>query len=602
MKKIQYIFSLVIMTALMASCSQDIDVVESGEGYLDLRLQTFVSTNAAGEGTRAALPDDYNARQLCVEIKDAAGQVVKSTNDFENDTEFKDKITLTAGAYTIEAHSANWDGNAAAFDAPYYYGSTTVEVLPRKMVTAKITCTLANVKLTVNYGQDIVTNFKSAVATIASSLQDVAPLAFVMGETTKSGYIPAGDFEARLDVTNNNDATFSMAKSFTNVQPRNHYIFNFKLADEGTLGNGSGPGINVEVDESTNTWTYTFEVPRKSGTTLVTRQANAWSTFAVLNASVTAKTATFDQNNLSMQWRLQGAEAWTEVAISELTIDADDNVSTTIKGLAPKTSYEYRMIYKDGEADVVSEPITFTTETQTALYNGGFENWRMDGKVAYPCEPGVSYWDTSNSGASSFGGSITTETTSVVHGGSKAAQLESKYIVIKFAAASLYAGRFIELVGTKGAKLDWGVPFTSRPTALRGFMQYAPVAVDRPNSSAPSTAPAEGQPDQCGMFCALVTEKLAINNTDMSTIPNWDTDPRVVAYGELPMEQNVHSNGEWKEVNIPFVYRNLTRKPTHLVIVFSSSKYGDYFHGGEGSKLYLDDFELVYGDTPSVKE
>ena len=87
----------------------------------------------------------------------------------------------------------------------------------------------------------------------------------------------------------------------------------------------------------------------------------------------------------------------------------------------------------------------------------------------------------------------------------------------------------------------------------------------------------------------------------MDEFPNWETDSRVIAYGSLPNEQNVHSNGQWKEVNIPLVYRDLARKPTHLLVVFSASKYGDYFHGGKGSTLYLDDFEFIYGDTPSVK-
>ena len=86
----------------------------------------------------------------------------------------------------------------------------------------------------------------------------------------------------------------------------------------------------------------------------------------------------------------------------------------------------------------------------------------------------------------------------------------------------------------------------------------------------------------------------------MSTFPDWETDPRVIAYGSLPNEQNVHSNGQWKEVNIPLVYRDLAKKPTHLLIVFSASKYGDYFHGGKGSVLYVDDFSLEYGDTPSA--
>jgi hypothetical protein len=132
-------------------------------------------------------------------------------------------------------------------------------------------------------------------------------------------------------------------------------------------------------------------------------------------------------------------------------------------------------------------------------------------------------------------------------------------------------------------------------------MQYAPVAINREGSNLPADAPAKGQPDQCGMYCALLSEALVVDNTDMSTFPDWETDPRVIAYGALPAEQNVHSNGQWKRVNIPLVYNDFTTKPTHLLVVFSASKYGDYFHGGEGSTLYLDDFELVYGDSPLMK-
>ena len=245
--------------------------------------------------------------------------------------------------------------------------------------------------------------------------------------------------------------------------------------------------------------------------------------------------------------------------------------------------------------------LSFTTEKQIALYNGGFENWWMDDKVAYANEQGVSFWDTSNKGAASFGGSNTTETPSVVHSGSKAAHLVSKYIVIKFAAASLYTGTFGELVGTSGAKLNWGVPFSSRPTALKGYMQYSPVTVNRVGKNLPADAPAKGEMDKCGMYCALLTEILHVDNTDMSTFPDWKNDPRVIAYGALPDEQNVNSGGKWTEVNIPLVYNDLTKKPTHLLVVFSASKYGDYFHGGEGSTLYVDDFSLEYGDEPTVK-
>lgn len=600
MKKIQYILTFLFVALFAVSCSQDMEL-EGEQGYLTLRVNSLVSTNEGG--TRTAAPEDYAPRTLHVEIVDQSGKVVKSTDDFANDKNFQGNIKMKVGTYTIVAHSANWDGNGSGFDTPYYYGSTTVKVLSQSLVTASVTCTQANVKLTVNYDDVFASSFKSAVTTVTSAVSGIDPLQFVMNETTKSGYIPVGNFDAKLDVVNYSDVSNTLTRKFENVKAREHYILNFKLAQDGYLGDGTGAGVKVEVDESTNTYTYTFEVPRKSAISLVTRAANAWSTFAMLSASVTAKTQSFDNAGLTMEWKVAGATDWNVIPYDALTIDAQDNVTTTLKGLTPNTSYEYRLRYINGDADIVCEPVAFTTEQQIALYNGGFENWWMDGKVAYANEQGVSFWDTSNKGAASFGGSNTTETTNAayVHSGSKAARLESKYIVIKFAAASLYTGSFIELVGTKGAKLNWGVPFASRPTALKGYMQYEPASVNRTSSSAPAGAPASGEPDQCGMYCALLSEALLVDNTDMSTFPDWENDSRVIAYGSLPLDQNVHSNGAWKEVNIPLVYNNINKKPTHLLVVFSASKYGDYFHGGEGSVLYVDDFSLEYGDTPAVK-
>lgn len=599
MKKLLYILSIIFAVTTATSCSQDMEV-SSNQGYLSLKINSLTSTNEPSN-TRAAAPEGYDAKTLYVEILDNNGNIVKSTKDFGNDTDFQGKLVLMSGSYTVVAHSANWDGEESGFDTPFYYGSTKIQVLPQSLVTASVTCTLNNVKISVNYDQSFKEGFKSATATVNSPSDDFTPLEFIMNYTKKSGYIPVGNFEVDLAVLNKSNVANTMTIPFTSVKARDHYILNFKIAEAGNLGDGTEPGIKVEVDESTNTYTYTFEVPRKSAISLVTRAANAWSNFAMLNASVTGKTEAFDKTGLSFQWRESGATEWNEIANNLLTIDDKDNVSATVKGLSPKKSYEYRLCYISGDNEVVCDPVSFTTEEQVALYNGGFENWWMDGKVAYATEKGVSYWDTSNTGAASFGGSNTTETTSIVHSGNKAAKLESKYIVIKFAAASLYTGNFIELQGTNGARLKWGVPFSSRPTALKGFMQYAPVNVNRASSSAPSSAPTKGNPDVCGMYCALLTESLIVDNTKMSTFPDWENDTRVIAYGSLPDAQNVHSNNQWKEVNIPLVYRDLTKKPTHLLVVFSASKYGDYFHGGEGSTLYLDDFELVYGDTPSVK-
>lgn len=49
-------------------------------------------------------------------------------------------------------------------------------------------------------------------------------------------------------------------------------------------------------------------------------------------------------------------------------------------------------------------------------------------------------------------------------------------------------------------------------------------------------------------------------------------------------------------MEIPLEYKDSakTTELTHLVIVCSASKFGDYFCGSTGSVMYLDDFELVY--------
>ena len=603
MKKFHYILSILCISALFVSCSQELDI-DSNQGYLSLNISSLEST-IDPNGTRAAAPSDYNAKTLHVEIRNSNGVVVKSTDNFGNDEVFQGNILLDAGTYTIEAHSAKWDGNGSGFDTPFYHGSTIVQVMPQSLVKAAITCTLANVKLTVNYDDNFSENFKSAVTSITSAVSNVAPLNFVMNQTTKSGYIPVGDFDVLLETTNKAGISNSLSRSFTDVKARDHYIFNFKIAQSGNLGDGTSAGVKVEVDESTNTYKYTFEVPTKSDIALTTRAANAWSNFAILNAAVTAKTDAFKNEGLIIQWKKSGDTDWQEIANDALSIDVSDNVQATLKGLTPNSIYEYRLCYINGDTEVLGEPVSFTTEKQVALYNGGFENWHQSGKPWYPNEEGVKFWDTSNPGSTAISASynVTTRTDNPKRSGSYAAKLESKKVVIAFAAASMYTGEFIDVnTSTKVATLNWGTPFTTRPTALKGFMQYSPQAIDNVGKNLPASAPGKGAPDQCGIYCALLTESLIVDNADMSKFPDWENDPRVIAYGTLPTEKSGKTpDGQWTEVNIPLIYHDLNKKPTHLLVVFSASKYGDYFHGGKGSTLYLDDFEFIYGDTPSVK-
>ena len=127
-------------------------------------------------------------------------------------------------------------------------------------------------------------------------------------------------------------------------------------------------------------------------------------------------------------------------------------------------------------------------------------------------------------------------------------------------------------------------------------MKYTPGSINR--GTQPSGAAAKGDNDHCQIFCALLTEQLKVANTsvdgyELSTGIDWQNDPRVVAYGELT--QNT-ADTEWKAFNIPLTYHSTTIKPTHMLIVCASSRWGDYFYGSDSSKLLLDDFSFTWGE------
>ena len=80
---------------------------------------------------------------------------------------------------------------------------------------------------------------------------------------------------------------------------------------------------------------------------------------------------------------------------------------------------------------------------------------------------------------------------------------------------------------------------------------------------------------------------------------DFDNDPAIIAYGKLESSKTMSG---YEEFRIDLEYRDLTRKPKYIVITACASKYGDYFTGGEGSKLLVDEFSLVYDGEVTVRQ
>lgn len=599
MKKIYTILVLLLTSIFVFSCQDE--NAESNIGYLRLEVSTNAFVNP-----QTKMIDDYNPKQIAVQILNAANVVVEETDDWE--TLSGKQLKLQPGTYTINASSNGFDGTESGFDIPYYTGSTQLTIESGKEKTASVTCTLANVKVTVNYDRSFIDAFRSAQTTIASKLANVKALDFTMGATNKSAYFPVGNLSATVSVTNKAGNKFSQTNEITGVKARDHYILNYKVAESGSIGD-----VSVSVDDTETVYTFTFNVSTEVSTQLGAK-ANAWSNFAFIEGEIKSTAKELDTANMAFEYKQTTAETWISVAATH----ENKKFKATLKNLSPNTSYDYRMVYKKESDEFSSDIASFTTESATVLINGNMDEWYKSGKTWYAASEAYykangSFWDSSNPGTTTGAGALvnanpTQGNSSTVHtAGGQSAELKSQYAsafgIGKFAAASLYTGKFNDLVGTNGAKIDFGQPFTSRPTQLHGWFKYATGTINYKGGNTPeSLGIVKGETlDVCAIYIALATKTYQVNNTDTSTFIDFDNDSGIVAYGELPLSESVSTDGQWKEFSIDLKYRNLDTKPTHIIIVCSASKYGDYFTGSTSSLMYVDDLELVYGDNPLVK-
>ena len=235
------------------------------------------------------------------------------------------------------------------------------------------------------------------------------------------------------------------------------------------------------------------------------------------------------------------------------------------------------------------------------LYNMSFDSWSKDGNspVCYGAsasEDQKTVWGSANASTSSFGKSTCVPDSSfmAVPGIGKCAvklqtQIINAIITKKLAAGCIFTGQMGKINLSKlTATLRWGVPFTLRPKALEGYACYRPVSIDYAN------APYEdrkGTMDQGHVF-VLLTDWDGQFTVDPATdtFVDIDNDPHIIGYGKVTFDRTMT---EYEKFTITIDYRN-ERTPKYVVIVGSSSALGDYFTGGVGSTLYLDEFCFLY--------
>ena len=307
----------------------------------------------------------------------------------------------------------------------------------------------------------------------------------------------------------------------------------------------------------------------------------------------------------TLEYKRRSESFWHVVKDAKV---AGVGISATIKNLAGDTDYLVRV--KEGEK--TSKEVAFHTDSEQQVYNMNFDVWHEEGKIWFPFpetgenpnSPSATYvWDTANKATGNFLGSSNTipDKNFVCDAGRGAgknsARMESVNAIVKFAGGNIYVGQFAKLSGL-GVELHHGVPFTAKPTSLHGWYCYIPQIIDYADTDHQEWL---GKEDMGQLQCFLsdwddqfVVYSVKTNEHPQRFIESYSEEimdeEKIIAYFNLKLPS---TNGQWVEFDFPLEYRNY-RQPTYVTIISASSYYANYYTGGAGSTLWLDELEFRY--------
>lgn len=709
---IKGLLAVVLLAVGAASCEREEMQQTEQTGYLYIDLQKDFTVDPVFKSQSA---EDM---VFSIAIYDWNDEIVATYDDHRQLA--AEPLELRAGPYRVTASSA--PTGAAAFDAPFYSGEAEVTVKGDVLNAATVTVSLANVKVTASFSDEIKQKFSEYVLTVSNGEGSLV-WSNLDGSLDREGYFSAnGTLTWTLSLKNVEGGVFEdITETYTDVKPRQHYNLQFSLGEPSEFGGASvevvldgttkdktynllldfeanvrptvisygfdmfqttkfaegesvdatfilnvpggfksayikhassglsnnalpynfyimnlsnddrtyysGKGIKVpiikngdtraeinlsglfaklpmgsyQIDfaiESNNgknrTQSCRFEVV--SAAEIEAVSATAWARFAFLEAKWYPATC---PEGVTFQYRKQASSDWTDVDPS--LVETDDQTKTysaEIWSLDPDTQYVFRAVSAE---ETETKEKTFTTESAGVIPNMGFDKWYQSGKIWYPNENSSNfYWDTANGGSDAVGVYPTSPEYDHKKGGAAAAKLESKSVtLVGLAAGNIYSGKFVKAITSltnPGAELDWGVPFTSRPIALKGYVDYRPGTVNKTN--APYTG-MSGKTD-VGIIQAFITDWSAPFriSTANGKFVDTDSDSGIIAHGSIDMNQT----SGYIEFVIPLTYRSTTRVPRYVVVAAAASKYGDYFTGSTSSVMYVDEFEFIYDPAELTEE
>ena len=597
------------------SCVKQEMVESQGEGVLCVDMSVVGQTKALSEDQL------YNTAEVNIYKADYSGLVRSYVY-----SEIPSPLYLAADKYRVdviagEAVAAN--PAIASWDSRSYKGSQAFEIIADQVTTVQVVANVNNAVTKVSFDPTVAENFTDGY-NMTMTLSDEASSRLVY-DSDKSGaegyYIVDGLFEPSLTWTftgtlAKDGSSFTKTGVIENVQAGKLYNMNLKY----TIKDGE-LDFSLSVDRTTEIVDDTIIFEPVSTGLAPSSIYEIWATRATLHADVDV--AEGAGKKVQFGYSSDGGATWSYI---DAVNDSEGTWKADVTGLAPSTEYTYALVL-DGVH--VGDTMSFTTEAAPNLPNASFEYVsKVSGQSYYKfydpnCgveEGSFMFWGSGNgegsegvSGSADMGITITAiDTADKIHG-NQSVVAQTSSMVGMLAAGNLFTGQFAGLVGTSGGKVNFGRPWTSRPSAMRIWCKYSTGKFNIVNNN--NLGVTKDDYDRAQIKVAIGTwdykkyggtkdSPVHINTTDESTFVDYYTDPNTIANGDVVIYNDGYmiNNGEkvtaattgWIEYVIPLDYRKFNAYPTHIVVSCAASQYGDYFTGYDKTKLWIDAVELIY--------
>ena len=242
--KLKKIFLYSATMLLLVSCANEDKQGSSGYGAINVQVSADYKVVPATRSTAESASTIENP-----DVSEFALKLVSSDGSFsrawDSLADFDPATKIPVGAYTMSAFYGDID--TEGFEKPFYLGETPVAVRDRENSSVEINCTLANVKVTVEYSDA----FKKYFADYSTTIHSTGGEYIEFSKTeTRAAYVKPGKItiQTHLKKQNGIESTFEPA-AIPNAAARQHYKIKLDISDN----NAGEAQLNISFDETTET-------------------------------------------------------------------------------------------------------------------------------------------------------------------------------------------------------------------------------------------------------------------------------------------------------------------------------------------------------------